>query len=165
MTRQRYSVKESLNRIRDVLVGSTPGSDIPGTVQGIILSEDEAVSDIAELLSESLPGETLYLPDVTIDGITVVGTVTAEDLDVNDALTADNLSIGTGTLYAGDSRVAVGGFSDDAYFGGGRIVLAIGVSSTIPTGSLQGLTGIIYNEGGSLKYIGGSGSVSVLAGS
>ena len=58
MTRQRYSKKEGLNRILRLIQGSpTPGDD-PGTVTGDLLSEDAAISDIAELLAGSLPNQS-----------------------------------------------------------------------------------------------------------
>jgi len=62
MTEQRYSAKEALNRIFRTLIGQRPASDIPGEVTGEISSEDEALSKIAELLADSLPNETFYLP-------------------------------------------------------------------------------------------------------
>ena len=63
MTRQRYSVRESLNRILLLFEGKPVSQDDPGTVQGTVLSENEAWSDLAELIGGSLPNETLTLPD------------------------------------------------------------------------------------------------------
>lgn len=60
MTRQRYSAQESLNRILRLLQGSPVSTDVPGTVTGDILSENAALSDIAELLAGSLPSQTAY---------------------------------------------------------------------------------------------------------
>jgi len=62
MTRQRYSIKESLNRILRSFQGKAVPTDEPNTVPGIVLSEDEALSDLAELLDGSLPNETATLP-------------------------------------------------------------------------------------------------------
>ena len=62
MTRQRYSIKESLNRIRLLFLGRAVAQDDPGTVQGVILSENEVWSDLAEVFAGSLPGETATLP-------------------------------------------------------------------------------------------------------
>ena len=62
MTRQRYSKKESLNRILLLLEGRAMSSDTPETIPPTSLSEDEALSDIAELLADSLPGETPQFP-------------------------------------------------------------------------------------------------------
>ena len=62
MTRQRYSAKEALNRILRLLKGNPPSSDVPGEYTGEILSEDHALSDIAELLARSLPSEYTSFP-------------------------------------------------------------------------------------------------------
>lgn len=61
MTRQRYSKKESINRIVRILEDKAPSSDQPDTLTGEILSEDEAWSDFAELLAGSLPNENLAI--------------------------------------------------------------------------------------------------------
>ena len=60
MTRQRYSAKESLNRIVRLLQGSPLPSDAPDTVTGDVLSVDAALSDLAELLAGSLPNATAF---------------------------------------------------------------------------------------------------------
>lgn len=57
--RARYSKRESLNRILRLLEGKAVPTDVPGTVSGQVLSEDEAFSDIAELMANSLPNEAL----------------------------------------------------------------------------------------------------------
>lgn len=54
---QRYSAKEALNRIVRLLKGVPPATDVPGEVTGEILSEDHALSELAELMAGSLPGE------------------------------------------------------------------------------------------------------------
>ena len=59
---QRYSTKESLNRILRSLIGTDIPSDAPGSLSGSILSEDEANSGIAEILEDSLPGEDPTIP-------------------------------------------------------------------------------------------------------
>lgn len=63
MTRQRYSKKEAINRILRSFQASPILSDQPNSLSGEILSEDEAFSDLAELLQDSLPGETPFIPD------------------------------------------------------------------------------------------------------
>ena len=63
MTRQQYSKKESLNRIVRSWLGIDIPSDVPNTLSGSILSEDEAFSFLAELFEDSLPGETPTIPD------------------------------------------------------------------------------------------------------
>ena len=62
MTRQRYSKKEAQHRILRSLQGKDVPQDTPGTVPGNLLSEDESMSDLAELMAGSLPDETLALP-------------------------------------------------------------------------------------------------------
>ena len=70
MTRQRYANSESLNRIlRSLLEGSDIPSDVPNTLPGELLSIDEALSDLAELLFDSLPNQTLTLPESVRDAM------------------------------------------------------------------------------------------------
>ena len=76
MTVQRYSIKESWNRIYRLFNGTTPPSDAPDSLPGEIYSEDTALSRLAELFAGSLPGETASLPGA----ITVPGT-SVSDLD------------------------------------------------------------------------------------
>jgi len=62
--RQRYSVKEALNRIsRAFQSGNVVSDDTQGAVPGELLSENQAFSDLAEILNNSLPGETPTVPD------------------------------------------------------------------------------------------------------
>jgi hypothetical protein len=72
MTRQRYSIQESFNRILRLFQGETV-NEIPGTLPPEVLSEDEAMSDLAELLNSSLPGETLTLPISVKTAVTNAG--------------------------------------------------------------------------------------------
>lgn len=62
MTEQKYSAKESLNRIFREAIGQRVVSDIPGEIPEEVFSEDETLSKIAELLADSLPNENFYLP-------------------------------------------------------------------------------------------------------
>lgn len=62
MTRQQYSIRESLNRILRLFQDKAVPTDVPNTVPGDVLSEDGALSDLAELFAGSLPGETATLP-------------------------------------------------------------------------------------------------------
>ena len=62
MTRQRYNIKESLNRILRMFQGKAEASESPNTMSGEILSHNQAFSDLAELLAGSLPSETAELP-------------------------------------------------------------------------------------------------------
>lgn len=61
---QRYSKKEAYNRILRILMGETETDDRPDVgLDGEILSEDHAISKIAELMADSLPGYSFHLPD------------------------------------------------------------------------------------------------------
>ena len=62
MTRSRYSVKESLNRLLRLFEGSPLTADTPNVIPGEVLSENEALSDFVELLEGSLPSQTATLP-------------------------------------------------------------------------------------------------------
>ena len=97
---QRYSLKESYNRLYRLFNGSTPPSDRAESLPGLVYSEDEVWSRIAELFAGSLPGETLVLP-ATLDA----------------AITADRaheygeiyISTGTVTMSIGTSLTKVTG--------------------------------------------------------
>lgn len=87
MTRQRYSAKEALNRILRILQATPASSDDPGTVTGDLLSEDAALSDIAELLAGSLPNQNAFPVPATsryghIYAHNVTGTVVVASADV-----------------------------------------------------------------------------------
>jgi hypothetical protein len=68
MTRQRYPKEESVNRIRNLLTGDVVStSDAPNTLQGPVMNFEEALSDIAELLANSLPDESAgAVPEVFV---------------------------------------------------------------------------------------------------
>jgi len=66
MTRQRYSIKESLNRILLLFQNKAVSTDSPDSVPGESLSHDQALSDLAELLAGSLPGESAVLPSAIV---------------------------------------------------------------------------------------------------
>jgi len=75
MSYQRYSIKESLNRIFRLWSGNAPPSDIPDSLDGELLSEDEVWSSLAELWAGSLPGVDASIPS----DISVTGTVSRQD--------------------------------------------------------------------------------------
>ena len=62
MTRQRYNVTESWNRILRLFQGKAIPTDVPGVVTGDVLPVEKALSDLTELLGGSLPNETAELP-------------------------------------------------------------------------------------------------------
>lgn len=76
MTRQRYSIVESLNRIVRLFENKPVATDAPNTVTGDVLSESEAISDLAELFANSLPNETLTLPSAFYTAIQNSGFIT-----------------------------------------------------------------------------------------
>jgi hypothetical protein len=167
---KRYSVKESLNRIYRLFNGNPSPSDALDSLSGEIYSEDTVWSRIAELFAGSLPGETATLPSaIAVEGtrgsFTASGTFTAEDIIARDAGIFDNILVGTGTLYAGNSRTSIGGFSTPDLFGNGSIVQGFGPASVIPSGTLSHLGGVLYAEGGALKWLGSSGTITTIAGS
>jgi hypothetical protein len=167
MAEVKYDLKESLNRIYRALIGSPNPTDAVGTVTGEIYSIDEAASLIAELLEEKLSGFNLTFEDLVVsDELTAGDVFVTDDLDVTDNTTlGDGLWVDTGTFYARGSKVSIGGFSSNALFGNGSIVLGIGPASVRPTGTLSHLGGVLFAENGSLMWLGSSGTVSTLAGS
>ena len=60
--RQRYSLKESVNRILRSFSGVAIPTDAPETLSGDVLSVDGALSDLAELFEGSLPGKSGVIP-------------------------------------------------------------------------------------------------------
>jgi hypothetical protein len=96
--RQRYNKEESLNRILRTLQGSSVATDVPGTVQGEILSDSEALSDITELIDGSLPSQNVVTPLAFLHyghmyAHNVTGTV--------DIITQDVFATLTGSVSAG----------------------------------------------------------------
>lgn len=188
-----YAWNKALIRIYRKLRGDTIDPDVM-ELGGEDVTTTQAWSGIAEILQES-GLESLVLPGLSLSGnsgvngtlvtsgsvtaedlvakddilggddLNITGTATVEDLVVRDNADVDNLDVGTGTLYAGDSRVGVGGFSDAALYGNGSIVLGIGPASVRPTGTLSHLGGVLFAEGGSLMWLGSSGTVTTVAGS
>lgn len=93
MAREMYSIKEAWNRILRSFKGQSL-NELPDTLSPEVLSENEAMSEFAELLNNSLPGETLSLPTAFRTAITSAGFASG---------TASSLTIVTGT-----SQLAVG---------------------------------------------------------
>lgn len=59
---QKYSAREALNRIFRSFAGIDVPTDVPETLTGDILSEDSALSNMAELFEGSLPGYSGVIP-------------------------------------------------------------------------------------------------------
>lgn len=80
MTRQRYNITESLNRILRILENKPLPTDAPETVTGELTSWNDALSDIAELLADSLPNEHAIMPPAM--AISITGSTVASPLNV-----------------------------------------------------------------------------------
>ena len=116
MTRQRYSVKESLNKIIRLFQGETI-SELPDTISGEVLSEGEALSDLTELFNNSLPNQTFSLP-----------------IAIQSAMTSAGFASGTATsltMITGTTQVLVG--ATVMVFGAGLSVSVTGTSAFINT--------------------------------
>lgn len=76
---KKYDIKESLNRILRVLIGVIAPNDAPGTLAGSILSIDEALSKLAEVLEGNDPEETFTLPNNTdVANLTITDSILLE---------------------------------------------------------------------------------------
>lgn len=84
---QIYSIREALNRILRSFKGQAL-NELPDTLPGEVLSENEALSDLAELLNNSLPGQLLFVPTALSTALTTAGFASG---------TATSLTIVTGT--------------------------------------------------------------------
>lgn len=96
--RQRYSKKEALNRISRVFQsGNAVSDDTQGAVPGELLSENQAFSDLAEILNDSLPNETPTVPDA------IRASVAEAEAGTNDtkAVTPLGLAGGMGAIVSG----------------------------------------------------------------
>jgi len=92
--RQRYSKKEAFNRItRAFQSGNLVSDDAEGAVPGELLSENQAVSELAEILNDSLPGETPTVPDA------IRATVAEAEAGTNDTKAVTPLGL-TGAMGA-----------------------------------------------------------------
>lgn len=69
MTRSRYDLEEALNRILRTLEGKALTADTPDIITGDVLNKEDALSDLSELLDNSLPGETLTFPTAIINAL------------------------------------------------------------------------------------------------
>lgn len=101
---RKYSKKESFNRILRILEGAPAATDQPETLMGDVLSEDSALSDIAELLAGSLPSQSGMTPPGMVEpygGIwTWTGTCTMTNITA-DVFTKITGSFQNSALYNG----------------------------------------------------------------
>ena len=116
MARQRYSLVESINRILRLFQGETV-SEIPGELPPVFLSENEAWSDYAELLNNSLPGQVLILPTALKTAITTAGFASGTSSSI--------------ILITGTTQVLIG--ATTFVFGSGLSVQVTGTSAFINT--------------------------------
>jgi hypothetical protein len=99
----------------------------------------------------------------------VTGTIYADDGVIRDDLSVWDDYIGggdvtiTGTMTS--RNISLGGYLTAALLGSGDIVMGIMPTAAAPSGALAHLGGVLFAEGGSLKWLGSSGTVSTLAGS
>lgn len=102
MTIQHYSIKEALNRIYRLLRGDPFVNDYPDTVSGDLYSHDEALSRIAELLGNSLPGETARLPSTVIVSTASIptGSYSSPSHTHTSLSSLSTLQVGTSPNYA-----------------------------------------------------------------
>lgn len=97
MPRQRYSINESINRILRLFLGTAVANDAPNTLTGEVLSEDAALSDLAELFADSLPNQTLTLPQSFVAAIANEGIVTGTPTEMAILSYSGILTVITGT--------------------------------------------------------------------
>lgn len=102
MARQRYSIKESINRILRLFIGEST-NELPGTLSGEILSEDAAWSDLAELFNNSLPNQTLTIPDALHDSL------------VRDGFSTGTVSNNLSTLQSESWFIPIAGVTDNQF--------------------------------------------------
>ena len=99
---QKYSSNESLNRILRVLIGKTAPNDAPNTLSGSILSIDEALSKLAEVLEGRDREEVFNIPDVIANDITSDGEIIFGNDNGSVRITGDGQFLLTGTATTWD---------------------------------------------------------------
>ena len=129
---QRYSLKEGWNRLRRLFIsGEAPPNDEPGTLDGEILSENQAVSDLAELLADSLPGKTPTVPDA------IRASVAEAEAGTNDTKAVTPLGLSGAIDAAVGANIEYGEIYNNST---GTAVVALSTSWAKITGSFQGDT-------------------------
>ena len=98
---RKYSLKESANRILRLFQGKAPASNQPNQLTGKVLSSDEAMGDLAELMAGVLANESGTLPA----GVAVPASSVKEGDTVWDDLRVPALSVKVPA--AGDPEFAV----------------------------------------------------------
>lgn len=96
MTRSRYTLVEAINRILRTLEGKALTVDTPEVITGDVLNAENALSDLSELLDNSLPGETLALPTALVNAVTTnLPAATTSVSGVAQLATVDEANAGT----------------------------------------------------------------------
>ena len=132
MAYQRYSIKEALNRFyRLWSSGNAPTSDAPESLQGEVFSENEAWSNISELLANSLPGVTPTIPD------SVRASVAEAETGTNDTKAVTPLGLAGAIDAIVGTNIEYGEIYNNAT---GTASLTLSTSWVKITGSFQGNT-------------------------
>jgi hypothetical protein len=104
-------------------------SDVPDTLSGSILSEDEAFSFLAELFEDSLPGETPTIPD------SVRASTAEAQAGTNDTKAVTPLGVANAIGALAGASVEYGEIYNNST---GTAVVALSTSWQKITGSFQG---------------------------
>ena len=121
---RRFSTNESWNRIVRSFLGKDIPSDEIGSLSGSIVSEAEAIAAFAELLENSLPGETPQIPNA------IKATVAEAEAGTNDTKAVTPLGL-AGAIGANVSGLVEHG---NIYVSDGTIVQDLSNSWSKPTG-------------------------------
>jgi len=121
---RRFSTNESWNRIIRSWLGKDIPSDEEGSLSGSVVSEAEAIAAFAELLENSLPGETPQIPNA------VKATVAEAEAGTNDTKAVTPLGL-AGAIGANVSGLVEHG---NIYVADGTIVQDLSNSWSKPTG-------------------------------
>jgi len=131
MTRQRYSKKEAWNRILRSWQGTAIPSDVPDSISGEILSEDEALSDLAELLEGSLPNEDAVIPSAAR------ATTAEAQAGTEDTKAVTSAGVAAAIAVLSGASVEYGAIYNNST---GTAVVSLSTSWAKVTGSFQGNT-------------------------
>jgi hypothetical protein len=128
-----------------------------GGGQGASIVAIAGSTTLAAIIAKGAAGQTANLQEWQNSAGTVVAAVTPTgQLRGNSLLGSDGLT--AVTLYGGRNA----GLSSMSNFGGGVAVVGIGNATTVPTSNPTG-GGIMYSEGGALKWRGSNGTITTIA--
>jgi hypothetical protein len=142
-----------------VRVGGLAGSGAPGA----LITGSKSASEVA-FVARGFAGQTGDLLQIQNSAATVVARITASGAaqftDIGPNRFVDAL-VPTRTVMRTHADGNLSLFVDTSGFGGGVGVVKIADATTVPTTNVAG--GLLYSEGGALKWRGSAGTVSVLA--